>query len=335
MQRLVDRGPTAPARVPARQPRASLHALAPDALAQPSGLEERLERGEILYFPPGLLPLPRASDLAFLRSELEARVTLKNVSYHPAGDYLSGLEGDAGLRARTRAILAEFGRESAALLAALLPHYAPGWRTGKVNYRPFEEEGRDLAAHSSNELVHVDAFASGATHGGRILRFFTNVHPSAPRVWKSGGLFPQLLAEFGSRAGIAGLGARGLAEGPLDRAFSGLLRLAVRAGIPQAATLDTSPYDRAMKRLHDRLKDSPDFQADEGRLAVFEFPAASSWAVLTDMVSHAVVRGQHALVCTWIVPLESCRLRELAPYTLLAGSSRDALPRARTTNARA
>ena len=311
---------------PTRAPRAYLHALTSDSLARPSELEARLERGAILFFPPGLLALPPASELEFLRTELEGRVTLKNLSYHPAGDYLSGIGGDAGVRARTRAILRAHGDCVHALLARLLPRYARTWRAGKVNYRPFEEAGRDLTAHSSNELVHVDAFASGATHGGRILRFFTNVHPSAPRRWKSAGLFPELLAEFGDAAGVGALGARRLAEGPLDRAFSGLVRLAVRAGLPQAATLDTSPYDRAMKRLHDALKDSPTFQADEGRLQIFEFPAGSSWIVLTDMVSHAVIRGQHALVCTWIVPLQRCQVPELAPYTLLARGVAQARP---------
>jgi hypothetical protein len=73
-----------------------------------------------------------------------------------------------------------------------------------------------------------------------------------------------------------------------------------------------------MKHLHDTLKDTPAFQADEGRFATFEFPAGASWTVLTDVVSHAVIRGQHALVCTWIVPLRSCQAPELAPYTLLS-----------------
>jgi hypothetical protein len=281
--------------------------------------ERRLEQGEILRFTPGSLALPAPEDLAFLREELGRLSTLKNISYHPAGDYLSGIKGDARAKERTRRILRDYGASVARFLARLCPRYVERWHAGKVNFRPFEEEGRDLPAHSSNELVHVDAFASGATHGGRILRFFTNVHPGKPRVWKSAGTFPELFGEFGARAGIAALGPDGLRERLPDRALSALVRLCVRSGLAPAATLDTSPYDRAMKRMHDTLKDDPAFQADEERCAFFEFPPSSSWVVLTDTVSHAAVRGQHALVATWIVPLECCAAPELAPYRVMAG----------------
>ena len=174
-----------------------------------------------------------------------------------------------------------------------------------------------MSAHSSNERIHIDAFASGATHGDRILRFFTNVNPSAPRVWKSAGLFPELYREFGAKARADRLGADGLREKLPDRAFSGLVRLATKVGLAPAAMLDTSPYDRAMKRLHDTLKDDEGFQADERRWTILEFPPFSSWIVLTDVVSHAVIRGQHAIVNTWIVPLASCALPEIAPYNLI------------------
>jgi hypothetical protein len=39
--------------------------------------------------------------------------------------------------------------------------------------------------------------------------------------------------------------------------------------------------------------------------------------VFTDAVSHASISGQHALVNTFIVRLESCRLPELAPINIL------------------
>jgi len=301
-----------------------LHALTQDDLARPLAPPPEccLELGEILFFPPGLMTLPPEQDLAFLREELPRRITLKNVSYHPEGDYLSGIRGQRMAKERTRGILRAYGEAVSVFLARLCPHYVERWHAGKVNFRPFEEEGRDLPAHSSNELVHVDAFASGATHGGRILRFFTNVHPTKPRVWKSGGSFSELYTEFGSRAGIAGLGPDGLREKLSDRALSALIGLCVSAGLAPAATLDTSPYDRAMKRLHDTLKDDALFQEDQQRWVYFEFPPYSSWVVLTDIVSHAAVRGQHALVATWIVPLAGCAAPELAPYRVMTAERR-------------
>lgn len=286
-------------------------------------LAECLERGEILRFEPGVLPLPPEEDLDYLRRELGRLITLKNISYHPAGDYLSGIKRDPEARSRTRRILREHNREVQGLLGRILPRYEAGWSAGKVNFRPLQERGRTISRHSSNELVHVDAFASGATHGGRTLRFFTNIHPTEPRVWKSAGLFPEILEEFGQRAGVLPLGPRGLREGPLDRARTGVLRTLSRLGLPQALTVDSSPYDRAMKRLHDTLKDDDAFQQDEGRCTVFDFPPHASWVVLTDLVSHACVSGQHALVNTWTIPRECLAAAELAPYELIARTKRD------------
>ncbi len=275
-----------------------------------------LEEGAILLFPAGVLDLPSAQDLTFLRDELARGMTLKNISYHPGGDYLSGFKG-AG-RDRTKSILREHSKTVISFFGDLLPRYAQHWDSGKVNFRPLQEKGRNLSRHSSNELVHVDAFASGATHGGRTLRFFTNIHPIEPRVWKSAGLFPELFLEFGHEAGVLPLGKRGLQEGALDQALSGFLRLIARGGIPQVKTVDSSPYDRAMKRMHDTLKDNESFQRDESRCSFFEFPPFSSWACLTDLISHACVSGQHALVNTWTVPMEALSEPHLAPFEVMA-----------------
>lgn len=281
----------------------------------------RLESGEILLFAPGRLPLPTEDELVFLRDELGSLMTLKNISYHPEGDYLSGMKRVPEAAARTRDVLREHGARVAGFLGALLPEYARDWRLGKVNFRPLQERGRAIARHSSNELVHVDAFASGATHGDRVLRFFTNVHPTEPRVWRSAGLFPELYREFGARAGIADLGRGGLAPGAPERAWSGLLHALARLGLGRALMADTSPYDRAMKRLHDELKDDAAFQEDVGRFRTMSFLPFTSWCVLTDMVSHAAVSGRHALVATFYVRLERCVAPALAPFHVMAGSA--------------
>jgi hypothetical protein len=99
-----------------------------------------------------------------------------------------------------------------------------------------------------------------------------------------------------------------------ERAISGLLGLAGRA-FPMARVLDSSPYDRRMRRFHNWMKDTPTFQAPPHEQ--LSFAPFSAWMVLTDGVSHACVRGQHALVDTFLVPLRNCRRK--APYHLLAG----------------
>jgi hypothetical protein len=82
--------------------------------------------------------------------------------------------------------------------------------------------------------------------------------------------------------------------------------------------VDTSPYDRRMRRFHNWMKDTPSFQA--GPSQRFVFPPFSAWMVLTDGVSHACVRGQHALVDTFLVPLANCRIPAEAPYRVLSAA---------------
>ncbi len=295
----------------------SLFTVTEDMLSPGAGAEgrlgKRLTRGQILVFPPGLLTLPNQDDLEFLRNDLGSAITLKNISFHPDGDYITGIKKDQVRRERTARILRAHNQEVQKFLTRIVPEYCKDWRIGKVNYRPLQEKGRELSRHSSNEMIHTDAFPSGATHGDRILRFFTNVHPSEPRRWKSSGLMPDLLEEFGEAAGIKRQGDRSLNPGLLGRAFSGTLRTLKRAGIPQAELVDSSPYDRAMLRLHDYLKDDDDFQADISRMVEVEFPPLHSWAVLTDLVSHGVIGGQHALVNTFYLRREHDLGTDIAP----------------------
>ena len=240
------------------------------------------------------------------------------------------------------------------LLEKAMPEFARGWTPGTTSFRPLQEKGRALAAHASNERVHVDAGAYGATHGDRILRFFVNVNPVEDRVWVSKGSFPQLFAEHGRAAGVAGVAADPIVaapsgpppaaadsplapegkngggdlpvstsnrpdpvrEGVLDRAFSAAVRAGARLS-PALRMIDSSPYDRLMRRFHNWMKDAPEFRDSSKGLETFRFPPYSAWMVLTDQVSHACVEGQHALVDTFVIPLANCRLRELSPYEIL------------------
>ncbi len=256
-----------------------------------------------------------------MRDELGAFLRNKNMSYHPEGDFLTGMRRDPVRKHRLCRILREHNQAVTAFLKRALPEYAADWRVGKVNFRPIQERGRNLPPHQSNERIHVDAFPSGATHGDRVLRFFTNIHPSESRVWKSAGLFPDLFREFGPGAGLSN---RSLVPGPGGRALSGFIRALSRLGLLQAELVDTSPYDRSMQKLHDHLKDHEAFQRDEKRCVLLEFPPFSSWAVMTDVVSHAVVSGQHALVNTYYVRLARCVRPDLAPFHILSGAGAEA-----------
>ena len=283
-------------------------------------MSDSLERGSIVYFPESPVALPDAQDLEFLRQELPRLLKLKNISYHPEAGSVRGIDSnDDAVVERVTRILRSTSDNIAAFLSASAPRLTDNWTVGTCSFRPIEEQGRNLDAHASNELVHIDAGAYGATHGDRILRFFINVNPEVDRVWATKGNFPELLELHGPHANLhyANAGKNYLARGALDHAWSGFVNGLSKVGMPTAKVLDSSPYDREMRRFHNYMKDTPAFQQDMQGHEEFRFPPFSAWMVFTDMVSHACLSGQFAFVHTSIVRLANCRLPELAPINVL------------------
>ncbi|MDH3388331.1 MAG: Kdo hydroxylase family protein [Gammaproteobacteria bacterium] len=286
---------------------------------QPDEISDSLERGSIVYFPKSPVALPDPQDLSFFRQELPNLVKLKNISFHPEAGRVRGLDSDdTALTERVSRILESVSNNIARFLSTTAPRLTENWTVGTCSFRPIQERGRNLSAHASNELVHIDAGAYGATHGDRILRFFINVNPDEDRVWVTKGNFPELLQAHGERAGLGYDKASRdyLARGPLDHAWSGFVNGLSRA-VPVAKVLDSSPYDREMRRFHNYMKDTPSFQQDMHGHEEFRFPPFSAWMVFTDTVSHACLSGQYAFVHTSIVRLANLRLPELAPINLL------------------
>jgi hypothetical protein len=281
--------------------------------APQSDFADGLERGEIVRFVRAPIALPSGDDQEFLRASLAPYLARKNISLYPEADRLTGLRAPAAICERARGILAGHSARVRPFLATSMPGFTRGMRTGTTSFRPLEEEGRNLPRHASNELVHVDAGAYGATHGDRILRFFVNLNPSRERVWVTKGSFRHLFAEHGTSAGIT---VGDLRPGAAERAFAGALRAASRA-FPMLRMLESSPYDRRMRRFHNWMKDTPSFQ--ESPSCVISFPPFSAWMVLTDGMSHACIRGQYALVDTFLVPLANCALAAETPFSILAG----------------
>ncbi|MFN3484426.1 MAG: Kdo hydroxylase family protein [Planctomycetota bacterium] len=284
----------------------------------PTDLSDELEFGRIVHFPECPVELPSPEDLAFLREEMPKRLKLKNVSYHPEADRIFGIRGDRQVVERTHRILKGHSARVQEFLRRVIPTLARGWRPGTSSFRPLQERGRNLSRHASNELVHVDAGAYGATHGDRVLRFFVNVNPSEDRIWTSKGALPELYERYGRQAGLVppdGAAPR-LEEGFLDRLRTAAVRT-LSAVIPTVRLLDSSPYDRAMRRFHNFMKDTPEFQSAPEGHREFAFKPFSAWMVFTDMVSHACISGQHAFIDTFIIPLANCRRPELAPINIL------------------
>ncbi len=289
------------------------------SVAMPAvALTAALESNHIVYFRHCPVPLPDEPTLHYLRSELPSRLRLKNVTYYPEAERLSGLSADAATRSRVRRVLREHLAAVSSFVCARFPHLSLS--AGKCSFRPIQERGRNLRPHASNELVHIDAGAYGATHGDRILRVFVNVNAYEDRVWASKGDFHALLQRHGEAAGL--LDGRGtlkprIHENAADRVYSALIRSLARSG-ELARLVDSSPYDRIMRRLHNYMKDDDGFKHDLTEYEEIRFPPGSAWMTFTDSVSHASLSGQFALVTTIIVRRSSLLYPQFSPFDALA-----------------
>lgn len=289
------------------------------ASAGPHDLSDALENGRIVSFPECPIDLPSPEDLEFLRQEMPKLLSSKNISYHPEADKIIGIKGSSEVIQRTQRILKEHNARVQAFLKKTVPALTRDWMVGTASFRPLQEKGRDLSAHASNELVHVDAGAYGATHGDGIIRFFVNVNPVEDRVWVTKGAFPELYRRYGAAAGIVpqnGANGHAMEEGMMDRLRTSVMN-GLSAIVPSARLLDSSPYDRTMRRFHNYMKDTPAFQSTPEGHQEFRFKPFQAWMVFTDRVSHACLSGQHAFADTFVIRLGSCRLPEMAPINIL------------------
>jgi hypothetical protein len=281
----------------------------------PYEIGDALERGDIVHFPECPIALIEEADLATLREQLPRQLHTKNVSYHPESDHVHGIQDNGPLRALAYKTLKTHSERVVGFLKQVIPDLTAGWTIGTSSFRPIQEQGRNLKPHASNELVHVDAGAYGATNGDRILRFFVNVNPIEDRVWATKGTFPFLFDRYGADAGVAG--KHDLDKTVLDRLRGGALRGLAKAGVKEAMVVDSSPYDRLMRRFHNYMKDSAEFQTRTDDREEMRFAPYSAWMVFTDTASHASLSGQHALVNTFLIRLAACRLPALAPINIL------------------
>jgi len=266
---------------------------------------EQLERGQVLLFREVPFAFPDA-DRKFLlsRSAAESRFH-KNISYRPASGAVHG-SADNSDRERLLDVMQRFSREAAAFVARLLTPYAGKMRLDFASFRPLEEQGRDLPLHKRNDLLHVDAFPSRPTRGGRILRIFVNINPAAGRVWNVGAPFHAFVP------GLMGSGSR-LQPPQRGKAAQLFAHAAARLGLPVA---DRSHYDEFMLYLHDWLKENSGFQKDSPKREIV-FPSGCCWMVYTDGVPHAVMSGQFALEQTFIVPVDALVAPEASPLRVL------------------
>lgn len=271
---------------------------------QTRGYCQQLERGQVLFFRSMPFDFPE-DDRQFLLSQKQTGSRFhKNISYRPAADLLKGVDADSEDRERLHRVMRGFSREVTGFVAKFLAPYAGQIKLDYASFRPLEEQGRDLPLHKRNDLLHVDAFPTRPTWGGRILRVFVNINPSVSRVWNVGEPFhvfaPRLVQD-------------GKITAPHRNAGAALAGIAAKLGLP---VRPRSRYDQFMLYLHDWLKENGEFQKDSAKREVL-FPPGSCWMVFTDGVPHAAMSGQFALEQTFIVPTQALVSPEVAPVRVL------------------
>src|SRR5213078_1939824 len=169
--------------------------------------------------------------------------------YRPAKDILKGVSSDSPDRERLQRVMQHFSQEATRFISTLLAPYAGKLKLDFASFRPLEEESRDLPLHKRNDLLHVDAFPTRPTRGGRILRFFVNINPTVERVWNVGEPFDASVPKLARSHTISPP-----FRSPVTRKVA---RFASKIGLPVA---DRSRYDEFMLYLHDWLKENASFQ---------------------------------------------------------------------------
>lgn len=196
-------------------------------------------------------------------------------------------------------MMARYADHTRGLPDALIPTYGMALKIGNSSFRPVEARGRDQSKRHDDTLLHADASPSRPSHGQRIMRAFTNVHPgTTSRVRRVGEPFETVAERFLPR---------------IAAPIPGSAKFMKLVGI---TTSQRSPADPHMPRLHDRMKLDDAFQQTVPHQTV-EFAPGSTWMVFTDQVSHAAISGQHALEQTITLDVNGMSAPEHAPVRVL------------------
>ena len=267
----------------------------PDASLQRDAVAA-LERGDVLFFPH--LPFVLTPEERKLLRPESVKEGTKTIKYDPDTGRVWGTAAETD-EAAVKSMLSRYAASTRGLLDALIPGYRNSLKIGNTSFRPVEAEGRAQSQRHDDTLLHVDAFPSRPSHGERIMRMFTNIHPGdKPRVWRVGEPFEKVATRFLPK---------------ISAPLPGSARLMRMVGITKALR---SPADHYMLQMHDRMKLDADYQRTVPHQTV-EFPPGSTWIVFTDQVSHAAISGQHALEQTFTLSVDGMADPEKAPVRVL------------------
>lgn len=265
--------------------------------AERTSAVQALEAGRLLYFPRLAFPIREEEIPLFSPTWLDHGA--KNISYDSGRDQLKGTAATGAEREVLRGMLARYAADTKTLLESLLPAYRPFIQQARTSFRPSEIVGRKMSYRKDDQRLHTDAFPSRPTHGGRILRVFTNLNrEGVGRVWRVGEPFKPYAERFFP-----------LVKPPLPGSALFLAALQITKG-------RRSRYDHVMLQLHDLVKKDLRYQKEAEQVQVV-FPPGSTWVVFTDQVLHAAMSGQYLMEQTFHLPVMAQQNPSLSPLKVL------------------
>jgi hypothetical protein len=257
---------------------------------------EALESGKIVFLPALRFELSHTEE-RFLSPRF-LRGHSKNISFRPASGDLGVVQCSPEEQSALAAMLGQFYTQASSLVWALLPRYREVIAPGFTSFRPAEISTRTTSWRKDDTRLHVDAFPSRPLEGRRILRVFSNVNPSVPRIWRAGEAFEIVAERFLPR---------------VQRPFPGSSWLLHRMRLTKTRR---TAYDHFMIGIHDAMKSDQRYQQDSPQVNI-AMPPGSTWLCFTDSVPHAAMSGQFALEQTFYVPVEAMRDPAKSPLRVL------------------
>jgi 3-deoxy-D-manno-oct-2-ulosonic acid (Kdo) hydroxylase len=261
-------------------------------------IAERLERGEIVHLREAPFPLPQGADLELLL-RLRLAPFAKEIRYDPATERSQGVWWAGPTHAEAaKGVFAQFSWNATAWLARALRRYSAHWEPEHVCFRPQRIVG--------NELLQLDAAATPAGAGHRILRLFANIHPLESCRWASSEPFARLLERYGDAMGLASAGSISWL-GEWGQRLLGALRSDLSG---------SSGRTSHMRRFHQHLRTNEEFQVRTPR-QIWDFEPRSVWLAMTDACSHAVLHSQFTLEHAFVIPPTALALPDESPAALI------------------
>ncbi len=272
------------------------HGRSPDAR-----LQSVIERGGVVTCPALAFHVTTEERALFHASLADDR--RKSIYVRKGRDGITGTTAVGTRRDLVAAMIGRYAEASHALIDGLFPTYDAARHATGTSFRPRAigdtTSGKALSWRKDDTRLHVDAFPSNPTHGDRILRVFSNVHPDTmPRRWRVGEDFASMATRFLPRTRAFPPGGAWLLH---------KLHITKR---PRSA------YDHLMLQLHDLAKGDADYQRDCPQRDV-DFAPGTTWICFSDQVMHAAMSGQFMFEQTYRLPLARIADADASPLRTL------------------